>query len=195
LGILHFDQEGVIQHCNDNLVRILGSSKKALIGFNIPLSVKDEAMRAAILSALAGKVGYYEGDYQSVTSGKIIPLRVFYSAIAAETGEFLGGVGIVEDISARKRAEEAFHNLISSSPIGIFIVQEGRFRLVNPGFLRITGYSENELLDQDAMLLVKPEFEEMVRDRAIQMLKGTNHLPYEYQFETSAKVSCEIILR
>ncbi|MEW6386357.1 MAG: PAS domain S-box protein [Thermodesulfobacteriota bacterium] len=184
LGILHFDEQGVVQHCNDNLVHILGGAKEKIIGFNIPATVKDEGMRTAILHALSGKVGYYEGDYRSIIGDKVTPLRVFFRGITGDTGEFLGGMGIFEDISARKRAEEAFHNLVSSSPIGIFIVQEGLFKLVNPGFQKLTGYSEGELLDQDSFMLISPEFREVVRDQATRMLKGQDNLPYEYQFLT-----------
>ena len=182
LGIFHFDQNGVIQDCNDNFVRITGSSKERLIGFNMLTSLKEETLRHAIIKALSGNLGYYEGDCHSVTAGKVTPVRMLLGRITNH--EFMGGIGIVEDISARKRAEEASQNLVASSPIGIYIVQEGKFRLVNPGFQGITGFSEEELLGQNSLNLVVPEYRVTVREKAVQMLKGESTFPYEFQIVT-----------
>ncbi len=85
------------------------------------------------------------------------------------------------DISARKQAEAAFKDLILSAPIGIYILQDGKCILVNPGFEKISGYREEELLGKPALSLVVPEFVEHVRKNAIRMLIGETSQPYEYQ--------------
>jgi PAS domain S-box-containing protein len=82
----------------------------------------------------------------------------------------------------KARDEEAFKNLISSAPIGIFIVQDGKFKLTNPGFQKITGYGEPELLEKDSLILVAPEFQEVVREKNVLMLQGQSITPFEYQF-------------
>ncbi|MEW6386191.1 MAG: PAS domain S-box protein [Thermodesulfobacteriota bacterium] len=184
LGIVHFDGNGVIQDCNDNFLHIVGVDKKKAIGFNMLRKVQDPDMLEAITAALAGKLGRYEGDYPSVLSGKTVAVRAVFNPITTATGGVRGGVGVVEDISRRKQAEEAFQNLVSSAPVGIFIIQRGKFKLVNPGFQRITGYSEAELLEMETLACVAPEFREMVREKAIQMLKGQALLPYEFQIIT-----------
>ncbi len=84
----------------------------------------------------------------------------------------------------RRQAEEALKTLVDKSPFGIFIIQDGKFALVNPGFQEITGYRSEELLGQEAMMLVVPEFQVQVREQAVEMLKGKRHAPYEYQFLT-----------
>ncbi len=102
------------------------------------------------------------------------------------------------DISARKQAEAAFKELILSAPIGIYILQDGKCILVNPGFEKITGYLEEELLGKPALSLVAPEFVEHVRKNAIRMLKGETSQPYEYQTITKdgkAKWIMETITR
>ncbi|MGB9847055.1 MAG: CHASE4 domain-containing protein, partial [Desulfotomaculales bacterium] len=49
---------------------------------------------------------------------------------------------ILRDISERIETEELIGAISASSPVGIFMVQEGKFLLVNPQFCSLTGYSE-----------------------------------------------------
>jgi PAS domain S-box-containing protein len=91
-------------------------------------------------------------------------------------------MALITDVTANKQTEEAFNNLILHSPIGIYIIQDRVFKLVNPGFLKITGYSEEDLLGKDIFFLVSPEYREPVRKNAVQLLKGERPAPYEYQF-------------
>ena len=95
-----------------------------------------------------------------------------------------GGVSIFEDITERKRAEEAFQSLVSSAPMGIYIVQDGKFAMVNPGFEVITGYHAQELIGQHCLDPVSPEYRAFVREQALLRLKEEGLPPYEYQFIT-----------
>jgi len=102
--------------------------------------------------------------------------------VTVDGENYLVGLGI--DITKRRRLEEAFRDLFFYAPIGIFIVQNRKFKMVNPGFLKITGYNEDELLGKDCLTLATNEFKEKIRVNAIQMLKGKRSSPYEYQFQT-----------
>jgi len=74
-----------------------------------------------------------------------------------------------------KWTDEFSRKLIESSPIGIYIVQDGVFKLVSPEFQRITGYSEEELLGRSAIeLVVHPEDREMVREAAEILSRGVD---------------------
>jgi PAS domain S-box-containing protein len=63
-------------------------------------------------------------------------------------------LGISEDITARKRAEEAlresqalYHSLVEQLPVGVFRKDPaGRYVLVNPGFCRLKGMKAEEFL-------------------------------------------------
>ena len=82
----------------------------------------------------------------------------------------------------RSVEDEDLHKiLVINSPIGIYVLQNGRFKFVNSKFQEYTGFSEEELLDREALGLVHPEDREMVRQNAILMLKGKLSLPYEYR--------------
>jgi PAS domain S-box-containing protein/putative nucleotidyltransferase with HDIG domain len=93
--------------------------------------------------------------------------------------DYFFGVGI--DITERKRAEELFKKLFVHSPNAIFIIQDGKFKLVNPQFVKETGFSEEELLDIDSLELVHPEDKEMVRKNVIKNLKRELSSPFEFR--------------
>jgi len=68
---------------------------------------------------------------------------------------------------------EAFKQLADRS-------QDAKFRYVNPEFVRITGYGEEELLDTYPLDIVQEEYRQQVRDNFIAMLKSLRQSPYEF---------------
>jgi PAS domain S-box-containing protein len=88
--------------------------------------------------------------------------------------------GFIRDITQKYQSEIQFIESKQNAPIGNYIVQEGRFRYVNPQFVSITGYSEDELIDRDPMTLVHEDYRDHVRRSAIAMLNGDSLTPYEF---------------
>ncbi len=82
---------------------------------------------------------------------------------------------------ALQESEERYRTLAESSPIGVYIVQDGKFQFVNPQFQKHAGYTEDELLDMDSLSIVHPEDREKVRENAVEMLKGDRLSPYEFR--------------
>ncbi|NLW91081.1 MAG: PAS domain S-box protein [Syntrophomonadaceae bacterium] len=80
-----------------------------------------------------------------------------------------------------KRSQELFTALFISSPIGIFIVQGGKFVNVNPQFEKLIGISKMDLIGRESLSLVIPEDRESVAVNARKMLKGGDTEPYEYR--------------
>lgn len=74
----------------------------------------------------------------------------------------------------------------NSSPMGIFIVQGGKFQFVNPQFQTDTGYGKEELVGMDSLSLVLPEDRDQVREKMVQMLRGERSSPHEYRFLTKS---------
>ena len=71
-----------------------------------------------------------------------------------------------------------------STPIGLYVVQDGKFQFVNHRFEQITGYSKEELVGSDSLSYVHPEDRDAVRANAVQSLKGNYNgefHPYEYR--------------
>jgi PAS domain S-box-containing protein len=107
LGIMHFDYTGTVTDCNGKFTEIIGATRDKFAGFNMLRRMRDEKMREAVAACLEGKTGYYEGNYLSVLGGKQTPVRAIYQGIFTPDGKLLGGVGIFEDITERKQAEDA----------------------------------------------------------------------------------------
>jgi len=105
LGIFHFSADGIITDCNENFVKIIGSERDVLVGLNMS-DLPDTKVKSAVSKALAGDISTYDGEYESVTSGKVTPLRGIFAPIKSEKQAITGGIGIVEDITERKMAEK-----------------------------------------------------------------------------------------
>jgi diguanylate cyclase (GGDEF)-like protein/PAS domain S-box-containing protein len=84
--------------------------------------------------------------------------------------------------SRMSESAELTQALMRCPGLGIYIVQDGRFRYANPLFYELTGYTEQELRSIHPLDLVHPEDRELVREKAIENLKGDVVLPYEYRF-------------
>lgn len=154
IGIFYFDREGTILECNKKFVDILGSSYELLIGLNMPRQLKDEKMIQAVRQALCEGEAYYEGLYASVTSGKKTYVKVIFKGIRHEENEMTAGVGLVEDISEQKLAEEEqqiserrYRTLFDQSTDAIFLVNKhsGRYLDANRAAEKLTGRSLKDL--------------------------------------------------
>ena len=105
IGIMLYDQTSSITDCNAKFAEIIGASKEKFLGFTLIRQLQDEKMREAVATSLRGEVGYYEGDYLSITAGKLTAVSGIFQPLFSPAGEITGGITIFEDITARKRAE------------------------------------------------------------------------------------------
>ena len=106
--------------------------------------------------------------------------------LIAELAELRRRVAELETSESQQRRDmELFRIFRASSPIGLFIVQDGKFKFVNDIFSKVFAIdSPDELLGTDPMRLVLPEDREMLRENAIKMLKGERTAPYKYRIVT-----------
>ena len=104
VGIFYIDRQGILIDINDTLINLLGSNRHEVVGRNI-LTFPDQQLVQAAQAVLSGKNGYYEGNYQSIVSGKVTPVNAIVTPIFLPDGTVSGGIGIVMDVSRQKRAE------------------------------------------------------------------------------------------
>ncbi len=151
LGVLHFDKNGILTDCNDHFVQIIGSSREVLTGFDIHI-IPDIQMNSALDTVLRGEVSVYEGDYSSVTARKTTPVRGIFAPIFSSENQVTGGVGIFEDITERRRLENALaveKNLLETTleSIGDGVISTdtlGMIVFLNKVAEEMTGWAQSE---------------------------------------------------
>ena len=157
IGILSFDENGVIRACNENFAQIIGTSKERLIGLKM-LTLPDKQIVSAIQNSINGIGTVYEGNYHSATTGKITPVKAIFKPLLTDNGLMKGGVGIVEDITEQIKANEALENrrlllrtLIDNIPDSIYSKDLAcRKTLANFSEIQTMGaQSESEVLGKD----------------------------------------------
>ena len=88
--------------------------------------------------------------------------------------------GFIRDNTRKKQAEDELERSRNSALIGSYILQNRRFKYVNPEFCRITGYSREELVGMRSLNLVHADYREHVQENAMRMLTGKRTTPYEF---------------
>ncbi len=107
-----------------------------------------------------------------------------------ENGQIKNLQGIVTDVTERKNvevelkeSEKKFRSYVENAPLGVILAdQEGNYLEVNETACKMTGYSEEELLDMNVMDLHPPENIEAMRE-AMEKLheKGEMSLDLPYR--------------
>jgi diguanylate cyclase (GGDEF)-like protein/PAS domain S-box-containing protein len=85
------------------------------------------------------------------------------------------------DIAGQIPADILFNALINVSPMGMYIIQNGKFQFISRSFTEILGFSLEDVVGCQALTFVHPEDRELVRNNAIAALKSGSCKPYEYR--------------
>ena len=152
--VFELDALGNVVFINPFGCQLLGYNNDDLsAGFNIQnVVIKEE--RALINNdinlAMQGNPQVREYRLQK-KDGSTFP-AIAYSIPIVKEGQTVGLRGIFLDISERKRTEQSlkesenkFRGLAEKSPVGVYIVQDWKFKYVNPRFAGIFGYNVEEM--------------------------------------------------
>lgn len=156
VGIFKYGQNMLIEETNDAFVRILGSKRELLIGLEIK-KIPDQRIVNAVEQSLKGKEVFFEGEYTSATSGKIIQVKARFAPQYDTENKIIGGIAIVEDISSFvdavnriMQSEEKYKDLIDNLDDVIFqLSPEGEFTFVSPNREDFLGYSVSEVIGEN----------------------------------------------
>jgi PAS domain S-box-containing protein len=129
------------------------------------------------------KTGQTEGEAEYrvlYPDGSIRWLHDRWIVLRDREGTPLSFQGFIRDNTQQKLSEMQFIGSRQNALVGSYIVQDGLFTYVNPQFISITGYQEEELAGTDSLALVHEDYREHVRQRAKAMLRGKDLTPYEF---------------
>ena len=157
IGIIHYSNKGVITAVNEAMVTTFGSSREKLIGLDID-NIPNKKFAKEVYKSLNGKFGYFEGEYSFYTAKKTSYIKAIWIPIKRK-GKILAGVGIVEDITDQKRAEEALNSekerlAVTLRSIGDAVIttdRDGRIALMNPIAEDLTGWYEADATGRQLM--------------------------------------------
>ncbi len=181
-------QDGLFRFANFRMVEMAGFSLDETLGrpFIDFIAPDYKALVMNLYRArMSGKEVPNKYEAAIVTKdGREISVEINASLIEYESKP--ADLAFIRDITERKRVEQLFRDLFETSMIGIYIAQDGKFHLANRQFQKLVGYTEEELLNKDPLLIVFPDDREMVRKSAISMLKRNCFDAYEYRYITKS---------
>lgn len=158
LIVVTLDVEGKVTFCNDAILRLLGWSRAEIIGRNwfeqfVPPAGRDEAKRLFFECIRQGTIlPHHENEIQT-RQGKRLLVTWSNTMLRDADGWILGTASIGEDVTERKRAEEALCEseerqrvILDQMPEGVvFVDAHDRVRFVNTCACAFLGTSRQEI--------------------------------------------------
>ncbi len=202
LGLMHYDQDGIIIAVNDAFVNIIGSSREKLLGFQMLRQLRDDQMRQAVKESLAGGTGYYEGEYLSVTGGKKTPIRAFFRNIYTENDGFGGGVCIAEDYTEKFKVEQEKQDslnflqiLMDAMPNPVFYKDvSGRYLGLNKATEQAWGRPREDFIGKTVFDLHPPDLAAIYQARDQVLFQNPGVQIYETQMAKPDGSRREVVL-
>lgn len=169
-AVVAIDTEGGISYWNAGAEQLYGYHSAEMLGRRLQEAYQyrwhkpeDEA---AALASLAAR-GFWRAEVLHVkNSGEELYVEASVSVLKDESGAEAGLLGVMRDISARKRAEaalrqseEQLQRIFEESPIGIALsaLPDYQFFKVNQAFCELLGYSSAELAALNFFDITHPE--------------------------------------
>jgi PAS domain S-box-containing protein len=174
--------------------RIFGYDPAARATFALVLQrtyPEDRALvRQAIERASQERKGFDFEQRLLMPDGAVKYLRVVGHPVTQGESGNVEFVGAVTDITERKRLEgqlledqKRFRLLSESSLSGIYLIQEGRFRYVNPAMAQMFGYEVEEVVDRLGPLdLTYPDDRDIVGENIRRRIEGeVDEIHYDFR--------------
>lgn len=161
---------------------LLGLEREGIIGKTaeqlFPALAKEVAQsdKAVIRTRLVSRF-----EQSIKCTGKELILDTIKTPVFNSGGEIAGILAVSRDITSRKQMESLYETLANNSPVGVYVVQDGKLRFTNPKLKEYAGLGERELIGLNPLDLVHPDDRGHVRNNALKMLRRERNSPYEYR--------------
>jgi two-component system cell cycle sensor histidine kinase/response regulator CckA len=164
-GIWTLDRDARTTFVNDRLASMLGYRAEEMLGRRLYDFMDPGARdRAARTFMRRERRSGGEGDFRfRRRDGSVVWLRPATSPLLGPSGEFVGALAMVSDVTERRRAEESLARLaaiVESSEDAIFTIGlNGTILTWNAGAERLFGYRPSEAIGCHVAIVVPPSQE------------------------------------
>lgn len=157
-GAALLDTRGMVERINPAMERTLGFASGAWKGvsfthFALPEEAKDQ--RARFMAFMSGEGDWYEREQRyRRADGSLVWCRITMSTIRHGESAPTGVLMVIEDVTRRRKAEDAlrssearFRTLFDEVPAGLFqAAADGRIMMANRSFLRMLGRESTDAI-------------------------------------------------
>jgi PAS domain S-box-containing protein len=187
IGIFHSTLEGKIISANPATARILGYESPDEFMAVVNRSNIAEAhyvhpeKRPAAVEAGLGQEGWvvFENEYRR-KDGDVITASLLFRTVRNPDGTTSHVEGFIQDITGRKRAEEAlreseerFRKVFEEGPIGMVLTNRDlKFFSANPAFCQMLGYTAEEMSSKTFLDVTHPAHRDADRTNVQKMWQG-----------------------
>jgi PAS domain S-box-containing protein len=181
-GIWKIDKDGFTTYVSDKLAGMLGYTAEEMLEKHLFSFLDENAVKIATQKLGERKKGRrdtFEGEFLHKT-GKKIQTIISASPTVDSKGNYNGAIATLLNTTELKLAEELFKNsetkfqkIFYSAPLGTCIVSpNGKLTEVNEAFVKIIGYSMEEIFDIPLQQLTHPDDRAMNMEFVEKVLKG-----------------------
>ncbi|MDZ7715234.1 MAG: PAS domain S-box protein [Balneolaceae bacterium] len=119
--------------------------------------------------------------------GDLIYCEWYNSVLLDKNGDLVSIYAQVHDINERKQSENLFKALSEEALVGVYLIQDGIFKYINPQFADIFGYEEHEIQNKLGPLdLTHPDDRDKVEENIQKRIEGKKKA-IEYDFRCLTK--------
>lgn len=167
MGLLSLD--GKILQVNDAVVKMSGFNRDELIGRfdNQNVLPEDQNLGMDMFQELIdGKRDWFQVEKRYLRkNGDVFWTRLTLSVVRGEAGQPLYLVGLIDDIDENKKSQQAlqesearFRAMFDNAVVGItLIAPDRRVLAINPAVVKMSGYTEAELLAMTGQDITHPD--------------------------------------
>ncbi len=201
-SIMVADLESNIVMCNEKFCKLHGFENPEIVKgrkFSEFISKKDR------LKLSEGVKETLEGNNRDIISytmlkndGTEFPAEAMSSAIKDKDGNIIGIIGVAQDITKRKKAEqivkeseEKFRTIAEQSFMGIIILQDEKLKYVNEAGAKIFDYSVEEVMNWSKNYMV----EKCIHPEDLPILREKRELRRRGEFNLKPYISYRVITK
>ena len=191
VGVYRTTPDGQFIYFNESLAQMLGYETEELQKINVADLYLNKKEREEELKQLKKtRKGIKKREIKLITrQGQIIIVNDIVNAVYDDEGNMKYFDGVLEDITdkketenALKESEEKFRRLAQTTSTAIMVYQGTKWVYANPAAEKISGFSEEELVQMNFWDIVAPEHQEMIKNRGKQRQESAE-VPSGYEFK------------